>query len=56
MEIEHRKSDILAQMLQNNVRDLVANLASAFEERDQLKARIAELEAQLPKEQKPDGA
>lgn len=47
MTIEHRKSDLLAQMLQNNVRDLVATLAGAFEERDQLKARVTELEAKV---------
>ncbi|HYB97511.1 MAG TPA: hypothetical protein VEC57_00060 [Candidatus Limnocylindrales bacterium] len=53
MTLEHRQADITAQLAQNNVRDLIANLARAFEERDALQAKITELEAKLAEATKP---
>lgn len=48
MTIEHRKADILNQMFQANASDLIANLATALEQIDALKAKVAELEKQVP--------
>lgn len=54
MTIDHRKADILNQMFQNDLTNLVASLAAVLEERDALKAKVADLEAKLsPKPDEP---
>lgn len=53
MTLEHRSADILAQLFHQNTQQLAANLAKTFEERDALKAKVAELEAKIAEMTKP---
>ena len=51
MTTNERALDLRCQLLQANVNDLINTLAKAFEERDELKKQVADLQApQPPKE------
>jgi len=47
MTLEHRKSTLICELLHADLNTLVHTLAVTMAERDELKAKVAELEAKL---------
>lgn len=52
MTTNERALDLRCQLLQANVNDLINTLAKAFEEREELKKQVADLEAKLTPSEK----
>lgn len=56
MTIEHRKAEIVAQVLNRNLTDLIGNLATALEANEILTAKVADQEKELASLKAPQTA